>query len=348
MEAYEVAAMNSKHLTKRPRKKKKRSLIDRIITNLIGVIGALALLYPLVSNFYAAWTQDNAANRYEQIIKKSSDADKQKAEKFVQKYNNDALHGQVSAFDTTTPYADPFVALKQQRETEKAKQVREETIEKKIHQNMIGDLVGTLTIPKINQRLPIFAGTTEQALSRGVGLVNGTSIPYGGKGVNSIIAGHRGLIRAEVFRHLDKMELGDIFFADSNGRKYAYKVDNITVVSPTEATNYKIDKDKNYMTLMTCTPYMINSHRLLVRGYQVPITKVPKAWPAWVKPLVWILMALCLLLLLLWLVNRRKKTTPIVIQVFYPHPFIQKGKQKTVYYDSVTQDFTKINSKQHK
>lgn len=316
--------MNSKHLTKRPRKKKKRSMIDRIITNLIGVIGALALLYPLVSNFYAAWTQDNAVNRYEQIIKKTSDVDKQKAEKFVQKYNNDALHGDVSAFDTTAPYVDPFTARKNKKNNEQVEQQRKVPPEKKIEKQMVGDLVGTLIIPKINQRLPIFAGTSAYQLSRGVGLVNGTSIPFSGKGVHSIIAGHRGLITAEVFRHLDKMRIGDVFYAESNGKQFAYKVDEIKVVSPAEVTNFKIDKKKNYMTLMTCTPYMVNSHRLLIRGYQIPMTKMPKTWPAWVKPLLWIITAIVLLLLLLRLVGRRRRKHEVVkVQILYPHPFIR-------------------------
>lgn len=317
--------MNKKHLTKRPRKKKrKRSLIDRITTNLIGIIGATALLYPLASNFYAAWTQDVAVTHYEQTMRQTSSAKKKEAEKYIRKYNNDALHGQPSAYDTEAAYSDPFEALKKQKKGQATIKAKNKPPEKALKKHLVGDMVGTLIIPKINQRLPIYPGTSAYQLSRGVGLVNGTSMPLNGKGVHSIIAGHRGLITAEVFRHLDKMKLGDAFYAESNGKQYAYKVDEIKVVSPAEATNFKISKTKNYMTLMTCTPYMVNSHRLLVRGYQVPMTKIPKTWPAWVKPLLWIIAALVLLLLLLRLVGRRKRKHKVVkVQVLYPHPFVR-------------------------
>ncbi|WP_165964829.1 class C sortase [Periweissella cryptocerci] len=314
--------MNRKKIIQRQRKKKPPKLVDRLITNLIGIIGTLALLYPLVSNFYSAWTEDLAVNRYSQVVKQATKAQKFKATRYISAYN-DSLHGEQSALERQVITTDPFT----EAEHEKAKTKHTEQkrpAHKELTDNLIGDLVGTLNIPKINQKLPIYGGTSAYQLSQGVGLVEGTSIPYHGKGVHSVIAGHRGLVKAEVFRHLDALKFGDYFYISSNGEEFAYKVDDIRVVTPTEAADFKLDKHKNYVTLMTCTPYMINSHRLLVRGYQVPMNKVAKSWPNWLKPLLWVLGALALLMFLLWLLYRRKKQAPLEVIILYPHPFTRK------------------------
>lgn len=311
--------MHKKH---RKKQKKPPKLVDKIITNLIGIIGTLALLYPLVSNFYSAWTEDMAVNRYSQIVKHATKTEKVKTNRYISAYN-DSLHGEQSALERQVIATDPFTEAEHEKSKTK-REVPKRPAHEELSDNLLGGLVGTLNIPKINQKLPIYGGTSAYQLSQGVGLVNGTSIPYGGKGVHSVIAGHRGLVRAEVFRHLNDLKLGDYFYIDSNDKSFAYKVDDIKVVTPEKAADFKLDKQKNYVTLMTCTPYMINSHRLLVRGYQVPMNKVAKSWPNWLKPLLWILAAVILLLILLWLLHRKQKKSDLKIVVLYPHPYVRQ------------------------
>ncbi|MCB6621422.1 class C sortase [Mediterraneibacter sp. 210702-DFI.5.30] len=130
----------------------------------------------------------------------------------------------------------------------------------------IGESLGYITIPKINVNLPIYNGTSQDVLSKGVGHMEQSSYPLGGESTHCVLTGHRGLPSAVLFTDLDKLEIGDEFYLHVLDEILAYKVDQIKVVEPNESGDLEIIDGKDYCTLVTCTPYAINSHRLLVRG----------------------------------------------------------------------------------
>ena len=131
-------------------------------------------------------------------------------------------------------------------------------------------VMGTLIIDKIDVNLPIYHGTNEGVLRVGAGHLEGTSLPVGGTGTHSVITGHRGLPTSILLTELDKMEIGDTFMIRVLSETLIYEVDQILVVEPHEMDALAIDREKDYCTLVTCTPYGINSHRMLVRGVREP------------------------------------------------------------------------------
>ncbi|MBF8808236.1 MAG: class C sortase [Enterococcus lacertideformus] len=134
-------------------------------------------------------------------------------------------------------------------------------------------LLGALYIPKIHASLPIFNETNDVLLEKGTTLLSGTSYPIGGESTHSVITGHTDLPEKMIFTKLEKLEEGDHFFLDVMGEMLAYKVEQIQVVLPEEIESLAIQEGRELVTLLTCTPYMINSHRLLVTGYRVPYVK---------------------------------------------------------------------------
>ena len=128
--------------------------------------------------------------------------------------------------------------------------------------------MGYIEVPKIDCSLPIYHGTDEGALQIAIGHLEGSSLPVGGKSTHCVLSGHRGLPSARLFTDLDQMEEGDIFILNILGRKLAYEVDQINVVLPEEMSDLEIEEGKDLCTLVTCTPYGINTHRLLVRGHR--------------------------------------------------------------------------------
>lgn len=143
-------------------------------------------------------------------------------------------------------------------------------------------IMGYISIEKIGVELPIYHGVDKSVLQIGVGHLPGTSFPVGGPSTHAVLSGHRGLPSAKLFTDLDKLDLGDAFTITIHDKDLVYVVDQIKIVLPTEADDLKIEKDKDYCTLLTCTPYGINSHRLLVRGVrgEAPETTEPKTYVA--------------------------------------------------------------------
>lgn len=135
----------------------------------------------------------------------------------------------------------------------------------------VGDtnIMGYIDIPKINTTLPIYHGVSDQVLQVAVGHVPWSSLPTGGKGTHCVLSGHRGLQSAKLFTDLDMLDLGDIFMVRVLNELMTYEVDQIRVVDPKDASELTIDPDMDYCSLVTCTPYGINTHRLLVRGHRV-------------------------------------------------------------------------------
>lgn len=130
-------------------------------------------------------------------------------------------------------------------------------------------MMGVLEIPKLDVSLPIYHGTEENVLSSGIGHLEGTSLPVGGASTHAVLSGHRGLPSARLLTDLDKMNLEDLFYMEIFGETLAYEVDQILIILPEDVSALKIIPGEDLCTLITCTPYGINSHRLLVRGHRV-------------------------------------------------------------------------------
>ncbi|MDO5541256.1 MAG: class C sortase [Eubacteriales bacterium] len=130
----------------------------------------------------------------------------------------------------------------------------------------INGVMGSICIPKIDVELPVYHGTEEKDLARGVGHYEGTSLPVGGESTHAVLSGHRGLPSADLFTRLDEVETGDYFVINTLGRELTYRVDQIKTVLPEDTEELGIVQGRDYVTLVTCTPYGINSHRLLIRG----------------------------------------------------------------------------------
>ena len=137
------------------------------------------------------------------------------------------------------------------------------------------NMIGTLEVPKLNMILPIYLGTNENTLKIGLGHIEGTSLPVGGIGTHTVITGHRGLHTARLLTDIDKMQIGDVFTLNILNQTKHYITDQIIIVLPDEYENLAIDPNKDYATLLTCTPIGVNTHRLLVRGERVQDENVP-------------------------------------------------------------------------
>ena len=127
-------------------------------------------------------------------------------------------------------------------------------------------VMGTIRIPQLSIDLPIYHGTGESSLARGAGHLYGTSLPVGGAGTHSVIAGHRGLVRSPMFTRIDEMRRGDFFYLDVMGKTLAYQVDHIWVIDPDDTSRLRVTPGEDRVTLLTCTPYGVNTQRLLVSG----------------------------------------------------------------------------------
>ena len=175
--------------------------------------------------------------------------------------------------------------------------------------------MGSIEIPKIKVILAIYHGLGTDVLEKGVGHVEGTSLPIGGEGTHAVLAGHRGLPSAKIFTDLDQMEKGDIFLIHVLGKTLAYKVDQIKTVLPEETSELDIIPGEDHVTLVTCTPYGVNTHRLLIRGIrtdyveeettdETPAQMLAKVDPKMVAAAG--LVALVILVVIIYLVVRRK------------------------------------------
>ena len=213
-------------------------------------IGLSVLLYPSFSSFWNSKTQSQAIVDYEAMLARIEAAD-------YGKY-----------FDAAEDYNARLRALK-------APLLEYNKLEDywKILDVSGTGMMGYITIPKINQELPVYHGTSESVLSLAVGHFQGTSLPVGGESNHCVVSAHRGLPTAVLFTYLDRMEVGDTFSFTILDRTYMYEVDQIRIVEPDDTSLIQIEEGKAYCTLLTCTPYGINTQRLLVRGHQVDATQ---------------------------------------------------------------------------
>ncbi|MBQ3929141.1 MAG: class C sortase [Clostridia bacterium] len=209
---------------------------------LLLLIGLAVFMYPIASNWLQSYTARTEINSYDEIIQNLGNDALRKAERDAQRYNA-ALASVDTNADSVLDY-DQVLA--------------------------VAEAIGYVEIPKIGVYLPIYHGLDDDVLQKGIGHMEGSSLPIGGKSTHSVLAGHTGLPSAELFTDLDQMKIGDAFYIHTLDKVLKYQVDQIKTVLPHELSDIQIQDDKDYVTLLTCTPYGINSHRLLVRGERVP------------------------------------------------------------------------------
>lgn len=173
--------------------------------------------------------------------------------------------------------------------------------------------LAVLTIPAIKAEMPVFDTGTDAFLSRGAAVLNGSSLPVGGESTHSVIMAHRGLPEAELFSKLPNLKEGDLFFIEIAGEKLAYQVDQIKIIQPTDIEDLMVVEGKDYVTLMTCTPYMVNSHRYLVRGERIPYEEEHETLRAGISTYKWVMVVLTFVGIALavavsiWWINKKKK-----------------------------------------
>lgn len=223
-----------------------RSKKSTIILLVSFFIGLSVLLYPSISSYWNSKTQSEAIVDYESMLSQYKP------------------EGYTAIFAEADAYNKQLAQLN----------------EPLVEHNRLPDynsilnvggtgMMGYITVPKISQELPVYHGTSDSVLSVAVGHLQGTSLPVGGESTHCVVSAHRGLPTAVLFTHLDRMEIGDIFYFTILDRTITYEVDQIRIVEPDDASLIQIKDGKDYCTLLTCTPYGINTQRLLVRGHQI-------------------------------------------------------------------------------
>ena len=209
-------------------------------------IGLSVLLYPAISSYWNSKTQSKAIYDYESILANYKPEDYSAIFEAADEYNR-----QIAKLEFPFVFYDEVPGYW-------------ETL------NVSGTgMMGYITVPKISQELPVYHGTENSVLAMAVGHYQGSSLPVGGEGTHSVVSAHRGLPTAVLFTHLDRMEIGDTFYFTILDRTITYEVDQIRIVEPHDTSLVEIEEGKDYCTLLTCTPYGINTHRLLVRGHQI-------------------------------------------------------------------------------
>ncbi|EOH77542.1 class C sortase [Enterococcus malodoratus] len=231
------------------KKKRRYSFID-ILMFAVMLGGAGALLYPFVGDALNSYWNQQVINYYQEKSNTENRQAIQQEQKRIKDENKKIAKMGI-------PGSDPF--------TKKKPKVTK--IEKDYYQK---HTIAVVRIPKINVALPVFDQTDSLFLKRGAALLEGTSYPNGGKNTHTVITSHRGLKEARLFSDLPKLKKGNQFYLEYKNQTLAYEVDKIQTIEPTEVESLNIVEDKDYATLMTCTPYGVNSHRLLVRGTRIP------------------------------------------------------------------------------
>lgn len=221
--------------------------LTTILAVLVFITGLSLLLYPTVSNYFNSLHQSKVVSHYSDALEKMDEAQKQAAIDAAVQYN--ALL--VSNDARFTPSEE----------------------ETRLYNSLLNPdgtgMMGYITIPEIRCKLAIYHSVDDSVLQVGVGHLEGSTLPVGGSSTHCVISGHRGLPSARLFTDIDRLEKGDLFYLHVYGKVLAYEVDKISVVEPEDYGPLEIEEGKDLCTLLTCTPYGINTQRLMVRGHRV-------------------------------------------------------------------------------
>ena len=227
------------------KKKKKTSKLSNFLWNLVFVVGFLVCMYPVFSNLMDHQTQYDAVHTYQEHINETKTDEIDDIIKEAKIYNEKIYEFQKSG---------------------KADEDLSDLNYKSMLSIEDSPVMGTIEIPKIDVDLPIYHGTSDAVLSDGVGHLASSSLPVGGKNTRAVLTGHRGAPNAKLFTRLDELEKGDLFYIKVGNDTLAYKVYKIQTIKPSQVDRVKIEEGKDEVSLLTCTPYGISSHRLVVTG----------------------------------------------------------------------------------
>lgn len=285
-------AVESKH-RKKPAQK---SFFQRIALPVIIILaGLMVLMYPVVATQWNNRVQEQVAKQYEEDLVEAPPEQINQALEAAKEYNRSHTDG---------PILDPWLA-----------RISEDNLDYQEYEKHLEGVsaMSQLAIPAIDVRLPVYHGTRDDTLQKGLGHLYGSALPTGGEGFHSVITGHTGLTNATLFDDLVDVEVGDAIYLSTFGERMKYEVYDIEVVLPEETDSLRAEEGRDLLTLITCTPYGINTHRLLVHAERVPMDPDEAAvldeststvqWWMWALGLL----ALLILLGLAWWIWREKQ-----------------------------------------
>ena len=234
-----------------------RKKVRAVIPMIVVIAGIVLMLYPYISEYFFENRVDSEIMAYKECINKTVDQQYQRMLEQAEEYNS---YLQKSQMQLTDPFANTGG-----------------TEEQPVYESLLrvddSGIIGYVEIPTISVKLPVYQGTSAGDLERGVGHLKGSSLPVGGKGTHAVLTGHTGLSQAKLLSDLTEMKEGDVFYIYVLGRQLAYEVYATSVVLPEDTEQLRIEKDKDLVTIVTCTPYGINTHRLFVHGKRIPFSK---------------------------------------------------------------------------
>ena len=287
-----TTAVEGKH-RKKPAQK---PFFQRIALPVIIILaGLMVLMYPVVATQWNNRVQEQVAKQYEEQIQEAPPEQINQALEAAKEYNRSHTDG---------PILDPWLA-----------RISEDNLDYQEYEKHLEGVsaMSQLAIPSIELRLPVYHGTRDETLQKGLGHLYGSALPTGGEGFHSVITGHTGLTNATLFDDLVDVEVGDAIYLSTFGERMKYQVYDIEVVLPEETDSLRAQEGRDLLTLITCTPYGINTHRLLVHAERVPMDPDEASvldeststvqWWMWALGLV----ALAILLGLAWWIWREKK-----------------------------------------
>ena len=266
--------------------------LPTVILIVVFLTGLSLLLYPTVSDWWNSFHQTRAIAAYQEAVSALDEEDYEEIRNAAVAYNEE-LKSKLDPFHPTA----------------------EETLRYNEMLNVAGNgIMGYIEIPLLRCELPFYHGTDEGVLAKAVGHIEGSSLPVGGNGTHCVLSGHRGLPSAKLFTDLDRLKEGDVFLLHVLEETLTYEVDQILIVEPDDISALAVDENKDYCTLVTCTPYGVNSHRLLVRGHRIPNQEgliavsadAVQYDPLLIAPLVAVPFLVVLFLVLLFRKPRRK------------------------------------------
>lgn len=272
-------------------KKKKKS---NFLFIFIFILGLTIMSYPMISNWYYRIESNNQVADYKEARDLLSDEEIGRRIRLAKIYNDN--------LGNVTP-KDPYSEEEKHKAIENYAQMLE-----------LRTKIGVISIPSIDVELPIYAGTNEEILQKGAGHLEGTSLPIGGESTHTVITAHSGLPSARLFTDLQKVKMGEKFYIENIAGTLAYQVDHIDVIDPSDYSQLLVVPEKDYATLLTCTPIMINTHRLIVRGHRVPYVpevdekvKEDKGKNIGIDKRLIILLIFAIIILGRYLLSKRKK-----------------------------------------
>lgn len=221
--------------------------VSKRLMVLLLVLGVVILCYPFMGSFYTQIQQTIEVESHNAKVRQIDEERKREMQQAMEEYNK-KISEEESAHAVDDPFSDG-------KDSESGNNL-----------SFDDSIIGTIKIPVINVNLPIYKDTSEKFLLKGVGYLNGTSFPSGGESTHCVLTGHSAIPTAKLFTDLEKVNIGDAFFIMVLDEVHAYRVDQIKVVLPSDTSVLKIEPGKDYTSLITCTPYGINTHRLIVRG----------------------------------------------------------------------------------